>query len=110
MSQSNIAAGFRKIAAELREHPERWTQNLEARDADGRYVPYNSYRACCWCAVGLIARAGLPTTLAARILGKAVADAGLVVSAVRYNDEPQRTAGDMAVAFERAAVIAEGTA
>jgi hypothetical protein len=37
----------RQIAAELRAHPEHWTQGVFARDATGTEVPYDSSEATC---------------------------------------------------------------
>jgi hypothetical protein len=47
----------RQIAAELREHPERWTQRTYARDSAGAEVAHDHAKAVCWCLHGLIKRA-----------------------------------------------------
>jgi hypothetical protein len=51
-----------KIAAELREYPARWTQDVFARNSRGDSVAHDSPEAVCWCLHGLIRRAlGLPS-------------------------------------------------
>lgn len=43
-----------EIAQELREHPERWTQGVFARDEKGIPCFPNDSKAECWCILGFI--------------------------------------------------------
>lgn len=36
--------------------PSRWTKRADARDAEGKPVPYDSWQACSWCLYGAIYR------------------------------------------------------
>ena len=98
----------RVIAAELREHPERWTQGKFARNAQGLEVDYNSEQATCWCLYGFIRRLlnippgwGTPIDILSAFDQAAVGKPyyGEYISEelafVGWQDEPGRTVADI---------------
>jgi len=54
MSTMDAPSVARVIAEQLREHPERWTQRVFARNAQGGEVEHDSEEAVCWCLHGFI--------------------------------------------------------
>lgn len=54
------AAIHLRAAAMLIDDPARWTQRVLARDENGTYVPPESDRARCWCALGALEYFGAP--------------------------------------------------
>ena len=54
MSTTPDVAQALRAARELIAAPERWTQQAQARDADGQRVPAQSNAACCWCVAGAV--------------------------------------------------------
>lgn len=85
-----------KIAAEITEHPERWTQGRWARDAEGDARFYTSAEAVCWCSLGFIYREfprvgyRVETAFMDVIEGAGIAD---------WNDLSGRTASEVAAVF-----------
>jgi len=100
-----VSATLREIAAELRQHPEHWTQGEWARDAGGRCVSYPYMTPVCWCAFGLCSREEI-VSKAMPILSELVRERNYG-SVPEWNDAPGRTAADVADLFERAAAKAE---
>lgn len=98
----SVASILRDIAAELREHPERWTVGAMARDAKGRDVDARSDAAACWCVLGLIER-DLDNLWLRDV---AVKSLGLAYHAAEWNDADGRTAAEVADLLDRAAVKA----
>lgn len=101
---------LRNIAAEIREHPERWTQGWFAKNAEGASVGPGDADAICWCIAGFIHRlndgeAYIYSKFVRKVLG--VGDEAEKVG--EWNDEPGRTAAEVAEMFEKSAAIADGT-
>lgn len=92
------------IARELREHPERWTQNRYARDSGGEPLDDPKHvHAVCWCLYGHIRR-----RLDEEAMGEGVASThGAFIDAIRraspmaqaslviWNDRYGRTVGEV---------------
>lgn len=91
----------RSIADELREKPDHWTKGAYARDADGVPVPLGSARSSCWCVRGHLAKRGLDRygspeeTAIEKLTG--------IQCLVEFNDEPERTVGDIIALCEKVA-------
>lgn len=90
---------LRSIATELREHPHHWTKGEMARDSKGYSIDPRDEEAVCWCTLGLLER-----DIKDFAVRNAIVDLfGLDVHAGDYNDEPERTAADIADLFDLAA-------
>lgn len=113
----DVAAKLQAIAQELREHPERHTKGIAAMAADGsKLIWAREYRTrgVCFCSLGFIWRDTVNdenTAIAMeRALERAVGDewdAGPKCRVANWNDHPDRTAAEVADAFERAAALAK---
>jgi hypothetical protein len=103
--EETVAGRLAAIAAEIREHPERWTQDAFARTSEGDVVTSDDPDAVCWCAGGLIARA-MDGGHALSLAWHAFAGATGRSTPMAFNDTHGRTASEVADAFERAAAIA----
>lgn len=94
------------IAARAKiEAPERWTQNVEARDINGYPVDLSSRAAVCWCSVGALntVKSPYPQWLAAwNALWQAFG--GKYGTITRHNDES--THAEVLAAFDRAIAVA----
>jgi hypothetical protein len=102
-----VATKLKAIAAELREHPERWTQGEWARNEKGD-VPGmfgSEDPAVCWCAFGFLSRENMSSGRAMDFLSDVVGE-----SVPIWNDRVGRTALEVADAFDRAAELASQTA
>jgi hypothetical protein len=98
-----LATTLREIAAELREHPERWVQNAPSLDAQGNKTNCADAESVCWCAWGFVQRSRvLRVSCVDRILDDLTG--GNVIS---WNDTPGRTAAEVAELFDKAAAKAE---
>jgi hypothetical protein len=103
MTAAGVGEKLRAIAQELREHPERWTQKTWARDANGTSMVHSlAGDPVAWCAWGLCHRDDIE--LAIPLLNRAVGD-----HVQTWNDDPHRTAAEVAAAFDRAAQLAEAS-
>src|SRR5690242_4235845 len=90
-----------KIAAEITEHPERWTQGVIARDGHGNGISSNNPAAVCWCAFGFIVR-DLPSEGAEADIADAF-EICVDCSLVDFNDARGRTASEVAAVFAKLA-------
>lgn len=113
----NAAEKLRAIAQEIRETPEHWTQQATARTAKGTRLGSSlgaalDSRAACWCSAGLLVRDFIddPNDTAALWCSPAYGALSDAVEGepVAWNDDPQRTAAEVADAFDAAAVLVEG--
>lgn len=102
---SAVAEALRRIAVELREHPERWTQGCNARDKYGMDALIRDPDATAWCAVGLTHKHLTEEELdvAWDVLCRAMRTDNIP----SFNDEEGRTAAEVADAFDKAAALAE---
>ena len=75
-----------------------WTQEVEARDADGVEVFDDAEEAVCFCAVGALNRVGYSATAHRALKGVVGGE-----DVVDWNDSPHRTQADVIDAFKRAA-------
>ncbi len=103
------------IAAELRAHPEHWTQGAEARTSDGHPTIATDATAVCWCLWSHVIRrihdSGLPPSVAALTFCRMkLASPELfpgtdaVIDAIStFNDRPQTTVDDIITVCDRAA-------
>ena len=82
----------KSIADELREHPERWTQQAAGRDADGSPTRSDGPIAISWCLVGHFRKRGLRD----RELDL-VGQFGFAhfSELTRWNDHPRRSIADV---------------
>lgn len=106
-----VGQTLRRIAQELREHPERWTQGAMARDEALAALPTaRSQGACRWCSVGLLHR-DLPLSDAVRaweVLDDLVIHGDEPFTELaKFNDAPGRTVAEVADLFDAAATRAE---
>lgn len=95
----------RRIAAQLRAHPEHWTQGVPARDAQGTQVAYSSPEAVCWCLQSLIVRELRRSARESFILdilsvfeeaiAKLYSPDGAKIGHVRWQDQKERTVADI---------------
>jgi len=93
-----------KIAMEITEHPERWTQAAYARDAAGRAVSAHDTDAICWCALGMIhkhAEANTWERIARAFSAAAYRGSAEVGFVDNFNDAEGRTAPEVAVVFSK---------
>ena len=99
-----LRAAREKIAV-----PERWTQKSHARDAQERWVAYDSREACKWCASAAIA-AVCPGTLWLYVTRLLRLTPGFPAgnSIMRWNDAPDRTHAEVLAAFDAAIAAEEG--
>jgi hypothetical protein len=97
-----VAAKMRAIAQEIRLHPERWTQHVEAATCMGEPAEYADPDAACWCTLGFLWRDGLEDGPVYRAIGEP--DIAI------WNDKPERTPSEVADAFEKAALLLESEA
>ena len=76
--------------SELLNSPEKWTQNVFARDNTGKEVCYNSKEAVCWCLLGAVRLLPIDEQKIAmtKIIDK-------VNSVLQWNDNPNRTHQDV---------------
>lgn len=102
-----VGQTLRRIAQELREHPERWTASEYAVDAAGEPVDATEPAACKWCALGLLVRDFDANTSERRLADALLRDLVPNRRLVAYNDAEGRTAADIAALFEAAATRAE---
>ena len=84
---------YDKIADELEQHPERWTQRVFALNKDRYTVEPGDPDAVTWCAAGLCARDKLSC------MPLEITADGPVW---RYNDAPERTVADIIQLFRDA--------
>lgn len=87
-------------ARELVSTPDRWTQDVSARDHNGAECDPDSPAAACFCSLTALYKAGgrnERTEVARGIFMRAVRQA---VS--QYNDAPRRTHAQILAAFDRA--------
>lgn len=113
----------KKLALELRKHPERWGQTFFATDAHGVFTSPSSPTAVCWCLTGFIRRDIAPEGLVSIQTphAKAIADVlGIKPESrayggieppsypgvVRWNDDPQRTVGEVIAMLDKVAEAA----
>ena len=84
----NDVAAVLTGARELISDPERWTQHVYARDAEGWHTGWDSPKAVCWCAVGAVGRA-------AQVVQEESVERNALV--FRAMDELRRVIGDHGV-------------
>jgi hypothetical protein len=104
-------ADILREARALIDTPEKWTQDAEARDADGNEVLYNDPSATCFCAIGAMSRAAdeYSPSRETRILRRAVfGDVWRPIPS--WNDAPETSHADVLEAFDRAITLAEQAA
>lgn len=92
-----------KIAAEITEHPERWTQGFYARNASAQPLDARNPNAVCWCTLGFIDRElpgnpGCPIEIA-------LTEFTQTSSVAEWNDTPGRTASEVAAIFAKLAQV-----
>jgi hypothetical protein len=101
MSDKNALEGLLRMR-ELLATPDRWTQGVLAKDANGAPVSCDSDRASCWCFVG--------ASFGAKIAPLEVAYLAEAMSPyahwATWNDAPERTHADVLDLIDRAIEIA----
>src|SRR6185312_2981382 len=82
----------RRIAAELRAHPDHWGQEMVAQDSTGEEVEYDEPTAVRWCLMGLVQKhsggRGAEALFQEAVLGKNQ-------SFAEFNDSPSTTVDDV---------------
>lgn len=96
----SIEAVAADIARELREHPERWTQVDSAHDAFGNWTNSWNENAVTWCLEGHVGRR-VTWPLRDQTLHRFKDTLGRIV--FTWNDERDRTVGDVIALCERIA-------
>jgi len=90
-----------KIAAEITEHPERWTQGVIARSGFNFGTSADDPTAVCWCAYGFIVRSFPGDDSAERITDAFEMSIGR--SIVDFNDWREREPSEVAAVFAKLA-------
>lgn len=103
----DVSIELRAIAAELREHPERWTQGWFAKTADGKSCYSDRPGAICWCAAGFIRKRHPALQQRLHDCLRRALNLGSLQTVGDWNDVPGRTAAQVADAFYTAAMLAE---
>jgi hypothetical protein len=81
-----------------------WSQDADARDADGEVVRLGSLEACSWSLAGafaLVAMDGIPMSHVVPAL-RAIAEVAGTDSLVEWNDDPMRTHEEVLEALDAA--------
>lgn len=82
--------------------PERWTQGVVARNADGHPTYISAENAVCWCIAGAITSVG-GDDVACGVFLRATGTKHIG----KWNDDPTRTHAEVLAAFDRAIAAAE---
>jgi hypothetical protein len=106
VSNDIVSLKYRAIAIELRAAPAHWTQGWFARTPEGLQTWGGDPNASCWCALGIATRDEVPHTYLYQALGSM--DDQFALS--EWNDQPGRTAAEVADLFDLAAELASQTA
>ncbi len=91
-------------AKELIGTPERWTQGVSAKNADGWGVESTDSSAVCFCSQGAIRATNAPSRYAAYRMFR---DANGLSGIVGFNDTEGRTHAEVMAAFDKAIAFAE---
>lgn len=91
-----------EIAQELREHPERWTRDADARDEDGRTCGVYDSGAVCWCLLGYLSKIAAPFNhgIWESFAERAAIPLQYIVS---WNDSSTRTVADVIALCDKVA-------
>ncbi len=86
-----------------------WTQNVYARDANGRMVPYGGPGAVCWCLSGALHTVTLGNPNVRFMEAHAAIKAVIGWPMAPWNDQPERTQQDVLDAIDKALAIVRGS-
>lgn len=93
-----------QAAADLLEKPGAWTQHTSARDVGGVTIPIKSDRAVCWCVIGALWRASVPSSFYSALREfKSAIGTDFVPE---WNDHPSRKQAEVVAALRIAAARA----
>lgn len=86
--------------------PEKWTQGVMAKDANGITRTARSDEACCWCFYGAMKRLVVEWSWEFTHLRGAAERAGITGSLSDWNDAPERTFADIVSLMARMEALA----